>query len=166
VLVELRDAADAASAVSATMMDRQGAFLLSNGKVVGLDGVSHLQFNNALTQQLFVVIWHRNHLGVMSSGFLTETAGLYSYNFSSAATQAYGSTAAHKQIGPGIWGMMGGDGNHDSNITEADKSPLWDIEAGTQGYLDSDYNLDAQSDNKDKDDIWTPNLGAGSQVLD
>jgi hypothetical protein len=164
ILVELRDAASAASATSATMMDRQAAFLLNNGKVVGIDGSSTLQFNNSLTQQLFVVIWHRNHLGVMTSSFVTESGGNYTYNFSTGATQAYGSTAAHKQIGPGIWGMMGGDGNRDGGVTATDKIPLWEAQSGTQGYLESDYNLDSQSDNKDKDDIWAPNLGKGNQV--
>jgi PKD repeat protein len=164
VLVELRDAASAATATSATMMDRQAAFLLSNGKVVGMDGSSTLQFNNSLIQQLFVVLWHRNHLGVMTSSFVTESGGSYTYNFSTGATQAYGSTAAHKQIGPGIWGMMGGDGNRDGGVTLTDESPLWEAQSGTQGYLESDYNLDLQSDNKDKDDIWAPNLGVGSSV--
>ena len=166
VLVELRDASDAANATSATMIDRQAAFLLNSGKVVGMDGISTLQFNNSLTQQLFVVIWHRNHLGVMSSYNLIESGGTYSYDFSTGATQAFGSSSAHKQIGPGVWGMMGGDGNRDKLISNTDKSPLWEIQSGKQGYIESDYNLDNQSDNKDKDDIWEPNLGAGSQVLD
>jgi PKD repeat protein len=164
LLVELRDASDAGSATAATIMDRQAAFLLSNGKVVAMDGSSHLQFNNALTQQLFVVIWHRNHIGVMSSDFLFESAGTYAYDFSTGATQAYGTSDAHKQIAPGIWGMMGGDGNGDGSVTETDKSPIWESESGNQGYLNSDYNLDRQSDNKDKDDVWAPNLGKGSQV--
>jgi PKD repeat protein len=164
VLVELRDAADAASAISPTMMDRQAAFLLNNGRVVGLDGSSTLQFSNSLTQQLFVVIWHRNHLGMMSSNFLSESEGIYSYNFSTGATQAYGSTDAHKQISPGVWGMIGGDGNRDGNITTTDKTPVWNTQSGTQGYLESDYNLDSQTDNKDKDDVWIPNLGMGSMV--
>jgi PKD repeat protein len=164
VLVELRDAADAASATSATMMDRKAAFILNNGKVVGLDGTSILQFNNSLTQQLYVVIWHRNHLGVMSSGFLNDVGGLYSYNFATGANQAIGGSSAHKQIGPGIWGMMSGDGDRDGQVTNSDKSPLWEIEAGSQGYLESDYNLDSQSEDKDKDDFWAPNLGAGSQI--
>ena len=165
ILVELRDAANAASATSATIMARKAAFLLNNGKVVGLDGLSTLQFNNSLTQYLFVVIWHRNHLGVMSANYLTEAGGLYGYNFSTGATQAFGGSSAHKQIGPGIWGMFGGDGNKDGQITPTDKTPVWNSQSGTKGYLQSDYNLDTQSNNKDKNNIWAPNLGSGSQVL-
>jgi PKD repeat protein len=166
VLVELRDAASAANVTATTRMAFQAAFLLSNGKVVGMDGYSILHFNNYLTQQLFVVIWHRNHLGVMTSGFVTESGGIYSYDFSTGATQAYGSASAHKQIGTGVWGMNGGDGNRDGNVLNSDKTPLWETQSGTHGYLESDYNLYSQSDNKDKDDIWEPTLGTGSLIPD
>jgi PKD repeat protein len=164
ILVELRDAANAVSATSSTMMARKAAFLLNNGKVVDLDGISNLQFINSLTQNLIVVIWHRNHLGVMSANYLTESGGLYGYNFSTGAAQAFGGSSAHKQIGPGVWGMIGGDGNKDGQITSSDESLIWENQAGTKGYLESDYNLNTQTDNKDKDDIWAPNLGEGSQV--
>ena len=60
--------------------------------------------------------------------------------------------------------MIGGDGNRNGYVTETDKSPIWESQSGTQGYLDSDYNLDIQSDNQDKDDIWAPNPGKGNQV--
>jgi hypothetical protein len=62
--------------------------------------------------------------------------------------------------------MIGGDGVPDGDITITDKIPLWDVQAGKHGYLESDYNLDAQSDNKDKNDIWIPNIGSGSQIPD
>jgi hypothetical protein len=62
--------------------------------------------------------------------------------------------------------MMGGDGNRDGSVTITDKTPVWDTQSGTQGYLESDFNLDNQSDNKDKDDVWDPNLGMGSMVPD
>jgi PKD repeat protein len=165
ILVELRDAADAASANSGTMIARQAAFLLSNGKVIGMDGTSTLQFNNSLNHQLFIVIWHRNHLGIMSSGFLVKSSGIYTYDFSAGASQVYGGSDAHKQIGPGIWGMIGGDGDRDSVVTATDKS-IWEFQVGKKGYLESDYNLDSQSDNKDKNDIRSPNLGAACHVLD
>ena len=164
VLIELRDASDAASATPATMMDRQAAFVLNDGKIVDLDGISNLQFENNLNDQLFIVIWHRNHLGVLSSGNLVESGGIYTYNFSIGPNQVHGNENGHKEIYPGIWGMIGGDGNHDGFVTETDKAPTWDNQAGNEGYLESDYNLDAQSDNKDKDDIWSPNDGKGCQV--
>jgi len=164
LLIELRDASDAASATAATMIDRKAAFLLNSGKIVDLDGSSVLQFDNNISQQLYVVIWHRNHLGIMSYNYITESDGAYVYNFTTGMDQVFGSLSGHKEITPGKWGMMGGDGNHDGFVTTLDKSPLWENEAGNKGYLESDYNLDEQSNNKDKDDIWTPNEGKGSQV--
>ncbi len=120
----------------------------------------------SVTQHLFVVVWHRNHLGILSSEFLTESGGIYSYDFTASSTKAYGGTAAQKELAPGIWGMMGGDGVSDGIITTTDKSPLWNIQSGKKGYLESDYNLDTQSNNKDKNNIWIPNLGSGSQIPD
>lgn len=66
VLIEGRDAPDAASATETTSFVRQAAFLLSNGKIVDLDGVSLLSTNYSLNNNLFVVIWHRNHLPILS----------------------------------------------------------------------------------------------------
>ncbi len=78
VLVELRDAPSAAAATSATRIARQAAFILNDGSIVGLDGSSVLQFNNAINQQLFVIVNHRNHLGVLSANALTQSGGIYS----------------------------------------------------------------------------------------
>ncbi len=165
ILVELRDAATPAQATSGTRIGEQAGLLRNDGKILDVEGNDGLTFSNiTINQNLYVVIQHRNHLQVMSSTGLTETGGIYSYDFTTSSTQAYGGTDAHMQIGPGIWGMMGGDGNGDGDITETDESPIWESESGTKGYLDSDYNLDSQSDNKDKDDVWSPNLGKGTFV--
>jgi len=152
------------SATGGTMTDRKAAFLLNSGKIVDLDGSSLLQFDNNITQQLFVVILHRNHLGIISFDYLTESDGAYLYNFSTGVDQVYGSLTGHKEIAPGIWGMFAADGNSDGIVNSVDESPVWENEAGEEGFLNSDYNLDGQSDNKDKDDFWAPNLGEGTQV--
>jgi serine protease AprX len=162
VLLELRDAASAAQATSGTIVGRQAAFLLNNGKVVGLNGSSVLRFETPVLNGLYTVVHHRNHISVMSANALTKTSGTYTYNFSTGVGQAY--LNGHKNLGGGIYGMYGGDGDKNGSINLGDESPLWENNAGTKGYLGTDYNLDSQSNNKDKDDIWAPNLGAGSQV--
>ena len=167
VLVELRDAMTPEQATSGTRIGERAGFLRNDGKIIDTAGNEGITFTNTtFANNLYVVIHHRNHLSIMSSSGLTESSGVYPYDFTTGSAQAYGGTAGHKQIGPGVWGMIGGDGNKDGQITPTDKSPLWDTQSGTQGYSESDYNLDTQTDNKDKDDIWAPNLGAGSQVLD
>jgi len=164
VLIELRDATSAGEASPSTIIDRQAAFLLNNGSVVGMDGYSILQFPNAsFSDHLFVVVWHRNHLGILSNNYLTETAGTYSYNFSTEVNQAYGGNNGHKLLVAGTYGMYSGDGNSDGIIEPSDKT-VWANDAGRSGYRQGDYNLDAQVNNPDKNDIWHPNLDKESQL--
>jgi PKD repeat protein len=166
ILVELRDAPDAASATGTTVIARQAAFLQNDGAVLGMDGLPGLHFTASVVNNLFVVVYHRNHLSIMSAAGLVKSGGVYTYDFSSGSGQVYGGTDGHKELPMGYWGMTGGDGDHNGMIGTTDYSPVWETEAGATGYLDSDYNLDLQSDNKDKDDIWTPNQGKGTQVPD
>jgi len=162
VLIEYRDTTDAASAGSGTMISRQAAFVLNNGQIVGLDGSSILSFNHSIIQSLFIVIWQRNHLGIMSANPVTESGGVYTYDFTTPAGQAYG-TDAQKDLGSGVFGMIGGDANTDGDISSNDKT-IWTNQAGTQGYKSSDFNMDCNVDNIDKNDTWKPNFGRLSQV--
>ena len=164
ILVELRDAPDASLATGATMIARKAGFVLQDGSMVDTDGSSDLAFTESVATNLFVVIWHRNHLGVMSAYPLVESGGVYSYDFTTGATQVYGSNNAHKEVGPGIWGMVGADGNADSQINNGDKLDVWAVEAGGSGYKAGDFNMDSQVNNGDKNDIWVPNTGLGGQV--
>ncbi|MCD4746833.1 MAG: hypothetical protein K8R58_11100 [Bacteroidales bacterium] len=167
VLVELRETTgDASTATSDSIIAQQAAFILNNGSIVGLDGSSILSFNNSIIHNLFVVIWQRNHLGVISANPVTGSGGVYTYNFSTGANQAYGGSLGHKEIGTGIWGMIGGDGDANSQIGNADKNDVWAVQAGTSGYLSGDFTMDVQVNNSDKNDVWAPNSGKGGQVPD
>jgi hypothetical protein len=168
VVVELRDAADAASATGATVVGTQAAFLLSNGNVVGLDGQSHLFFQADPDHDLFAVVYHRNHLGIMSASGLTETAGVFTYDFSTDAKKVYQGASGYKQIdtSPVVWGMVAADGDADGMISPGDKTTLWSPLAGEQGYFPADYDMDSQVDNPDKNTFWLINYlsGYSSQV--
>ena len=157
VLVEVRDAPSADLATSGTMVDRQAAFVMRNGNVVGMDGSSDLEFSGNIIDSLFVVIWHRNHLKVLSSQPLIRQNGVYTYSFISGQNQAYGGNL--KLLGLGAWGMYSGNGNGDDQINDLDKSDVWEMDAGNSGYLMGDFNLNGQVDNRDKDDFWNENIG-------
>jgi hypothetical protein len=166
ILVELRDAVDAASATSATRIARQAGFLKNDGTIVGIDSVSNLQFTNSISHQLFVVIWYKNHLGIISSSGLTNTGGIYSWDFTTSSTQAYGGTSAQKSLSGGKWGMFSGDGDANDVIGTIDESIIWTPVAGNRGYLNADFSRDGQVNNKDKNDLWLPNIGKQCQVPD
>jgi len=161
IIIELRDASSASTATSGTMIAQQACFLLNDGSVVDLDGSSNLQFDNSISQQLFMVIWNRNHLGVMSANALTNVGGIYSYDFTTSDTQAYNS--GQKNIG-GVYCMFAGDANADNTINDLDKTGSWLTEVGLAGYLSSDLNFDGQSNNVDKNDMWQANVNEQCQV--
>ncbi|MBC8488731.1 MAG: hypothetical protein H8D45_22130 [Bacteroidetes bacterium] len=164
VLIELRDAASPDAAIPSTTIATQAAFILDNGSVVGLNGSSVLQFPAAsFSQNLYAIVWHRNHLGILSANGITESGGVYDYNFSTAITQVYNGGLGYKEIATSVYGMVGGDSNADGDINAADKI-LWTNDAGTKGYKATDNNMDVQVSNQDKNDTWSENGSYSSQV--
>lgn len=165
ILVELRETTGSAStATSGTMIARQAGFLLGNGTITSIDGTSAMEFNNTISANLYVVIYHRNHLSIMSSVPVTGTGGVYSYDFTSSQSQVYGGNLGHKQLSPVAWGMVSGDGNGDGFITNTDKLQVWRPQTGLSGYFAGDFNLNGQVNNDDKLNFWRPNSGYGTQI--
>lgn len=164
ILVEFRDAPDAAGATETTTIERQAAFLLRDGSVAGTDGISNIQFKGMITDQLFAVIRHRNHIDIMSANPLTKMGAVYTYDFSTSIDQVYGGDAGYKSIGAGIYGMAAGDADASRIVDFADKL-LWEINAGATGYLQSDLNFDGEVNNPDKDDIWILNTNTKSSQV-
>jgi len=163
VLIDLRDATSASNASPGTSVEIQAAFILDNGSVVGLDGSSVLQFTASIINDPYVVVWHRNHLGVLSAFPAAESGGVYTYNFSTAISQAHGSGLGYKLIDSGMYGMAGGDVNGDGIINDTDKD-LWAGQAGIKGYKNTDLDMNTQVNNNDKNDLLIENQELSSQV--
>lgn len=162
VLVELRDAHDAPSAGSGTMVMQKAGFLLKNGSIVDLDGQSNLQFNGTISQQPFIVIRHRNHLGIMSALPMSLSGNTYSYNLSLSSGSAF--SGGQKQLASGLWGMIAGDSDASGQINYIDKNINWKTESGHSGYLPGDFNLDGQIDNTDKNGYLIINFLDSSNI--
>ena len=101
----------------------------------------------------------------MSALPLNESGGIYSFDFSTGNTQAYG-IDAQKNLGSEIYGMASGDANADGTIDNNDGTEFWYLESGQSGYLGSDVNLNGQSNNQDKNNYWYINFGKIIQVPD
>jgi hypothetical protein len=166
VLVELRETTGAAStATPATMIDRKAGFVLNNGAIVGLDGTSALRFDVEINDNLFVVVYHRNHLGVMTANAVALSGGEYTYDFTTGVGQVYGGANAHKEITAGIWGMVSGDADANGEIDNKDKDDFWETQNGNMGYLSGDFDMDGQVGSSDNDGKWKGNAGTCSQVV-
>ncbi len=164
ILIELRDAPNAPSALPSTIIEKQAAFLKKDGTIVSLDGTSNLNFNISVMQDLFVVLWHRNHLNIMSAYPLNKINTTYSYDFTDQEDKVYGGILGQHEIVSGVWGMITGDGNCDGYVNNSDKSVVWETQAGRAEYINGDFNLDGQVVNPDKNESWIENSGSESQV--
>ncbi|MCB2219726.1 MAG: PKD domain-containing protein [Bacteroidetes bacterium] len=164
VQVQCRDANSPANATSATTVATEACLLLEDGSIVAADGSSMLNFNFSIAQDLYVVVFHRNHLGIISNNPVTQVGGVYSYDFSSGQNQVYGGSNAHKQIEPGVWGMVAADGNANGLIQNTDETAVWKSDLGSSGYKGGDFDLNGLTQNTDETNLWKPNLGGGGQV--
>jgi hypothetical protein len=166
VLIELRETpGDASSAIPSTMLDKKAGFILKNGSVVDLDGSSPLEFDISVTENLFAIVYHRNHLGIMSAYPLTLFGHVYSYNFTSGMGTVLGEQNGHCEIAPGIWGMMAGDANGDGEVDNKDKNDIWKIQMGSAGYLNGDFDMNGQVEMSDKIAKWKSNAGNCSFIV-
>jgi predicted outer membrane repeat protein len=163
VLIELRNATDVSLANELTTLAKRASFILKSGNLVDIDGSSNVRIGAVYNDNLYLVIHHRNHLAVITNFPLTESNGVYSYDFTTSVDQAFGGSSAQNQIDFSIWGMISGDANADRVVDLNDKN-LWTTQTGQSDYLSGDLNMDSQVNNNDKNDKWLSNLGKSSQV--
>ncbi len=164
VLVDLRDAATAAAAIPATSLSGPKAFFLkSDGKIVALDGTSLPDIGNpTITNNLFVVVRHRNHIAVMSANGMTLAGSTYSYDFSIDVTQAYNGSTGYKLIATGVYGMVTGDADADGSVFPSDYNQ-WASKYNTAGYLNSDFDMDVNVYPSDYNK-WAANYNKGNPI--
>lgn len=161
VLVSLRT--DAVSASSTIF--RTAALLHEDGRVQILASCIPLASNNPL----YVVIEHRNHLGIMSPTAINMVGNTISIDFTAtnSFTKNDPPTAGQKQIG-NKWLMFAGDGSKNTNTTNFDinfsDAQLWKSKSGLfDRYRNSDFNLDADLNFQDQI-LWKNNNGKYSGV--
>lgn len=149
-------------------MLRAAALLLEDGTVVFPEDDIFSAYN--LTS-VYVVIEHRNHMGIMSPEPLNvDDNCTLAYDFTTddsyidAEGIGFGQTKRQTR-----WAMFCGDGNQAGDnmsydITGSDKS-IWVAENGfSRAYSNSDYNMDGDITGADKA-LWVRNNGKSSRVL-
>jgi hypothetical protein len=166
VLVELRQATSPELATSSTILAKRAAFLKKDGSIVDLDGTSPLQFINSAVSSgnsVYVVVRHRNHLAVMSASGAILNNGVYSYDFTTGLSQAYGGGNGYKQIGSKFL-MVSGDIDQDGSIFVSDYNQ-WAVGFGaTNGYFNSDLDMDGDIFVSDYNK-WAVNFGSTDNSL-
>jgi len=165
VLVELRSSDDqAGNATSNHTVWKQACLLLKNGSIVDTGQINPPLVEPPLSGNIYTLIRQRNHLDIMAANPLPLSNDLCQYNFISAAEQVYGSSAACKELAPGIWGMIAGDADGNGEVSQSDIEAIWGSASGQSGYLPADLNFDGQTDNLDKNEFMIINLGKTSNI--
>lgn len=171
VLVEIRETNVVTSASASSSIGMRAGFLLKDGRIVDLDGSSYLEFDNVEfnpSKKQFVVIYHRNHLAVMSADSLEYNDSVppiarWEYDFTTGISAVYDSTNGAKVKG-GVTMMIAGDGDSNGQVQNQDKNDIWTPTVGLSGYLKGDYDMNGQIQNQDKLDIWRYNPGLGTAI--
>jgi hypothetical protein len=157
VIIELRDSANPRNVVYS-----RAALLLNDGSIVDTDGSSQLSAPVPNDVSYYLVVLHRNHLGLMTAQPVRLGTSI---DFSNPQTAIYG-TGSSRHIANGKALMYAGDANGDGQVQNTDNIMQWMPQAGTSGYQSGDYNLDGQVQNSDLLQLWRPNTGRGSAVPD
>lgn len=140
VLLELRTGLH-----SNTRAGRRAGFLKRDGTIVDVDGTSQVSFPGIIAGSYYLIVWHRNHLGVMSANTLTINTNSLLYDFTTGLGQYYGGEAKLKN---GKYTMFAGDYNSDGFIDSVDLAAV-DNDQFKAGYLKTDGGLDGFVDSAD-----------------
>lgn len=163
LFLELRDGAD-----SSIVVRTQPALLQVDGDVVGLDGQSPVTFAGLGSDDYFLVVKHRNHLGVRTASAVSLSRTSTPYDFSTGLGQVWNSATIinapmEDLLGDGsVFGLFTGDINGDQFINATDFQATSNLVTPNQfgvyevGDLNLDSNLNA-TDFQTSNNVSTPN---------
>ncbi|RYF91129.1 MAG: hypothetical protein EOO03_02135 [Chitinophagaceae bacterium] len=172
VLIEHRKPATGlpADALVSTISGREAGFLLSNGSVVGLDGVTPITVPVSKQGTAFITIRHRNHLGILSNAIASNAAGTFTNDFTVLANSYKPGGSPSDPVtllagAGGKYGMWAGDASKNGIVNGGDLINIKnDISLLVSGYQLTDVNLNAAINGGDLVSSRTTisQLGAGS----
>lgn len=157
VLIELRTGRN-----SSSFVERKAGFVLNTGIITGVDGISPLYFNQ-FAGNYSIVIYHRNHIPIMSSSsaFLDYISS--QYDFTDSQFKAYGINSM-VNLGGGYYGFPAGDSDGSGTVNAADRSNTWN-QRNLSGYFGTDVDLSGAVNAADRSIIWN-NRNITTQVPD
>jgi len=146
--------------LASTNFTKAAALVLEDGRVIFPDGSPLTTANPA---SFYVMIEHRNHIGVLTPAALTVNNRVAIHDFTVA--NSYGGNG-QKEVEPGVWVMFVGEAEQNLvgfDINGDDKA-LWSVENGNFGvYNASDFNMNGDANGADKN-YWSVNNGVSSNL--
>lgn len=158
ILLELRTNTGVTSVIG-----KRAAFLRNDGQVVDLNGQPFVNFPGIDGGLYYVVIYHRNHLAIMSKNAILLSEATPLYDFTNSEDKAYGNLAM-KSLGNGKYGLFAADGNGNGSVNNADYRNVWKKQNGLTGYEGGDFDMNGGVNIVDRNAKWKPNLGQTTRV--
>jgi len=156
VYIELRD-----ENTPSTVVATRAALIQKDGDIVDMDGTSNVTFD-VTAGNYYVVVNHRNHLGIMSASVLALSTTETTYDFTASLSNAQGAANGVEDLGSGYYGLYSGDVDYNGQTQSSDLSPIILI-LGTAGYLTEDTDMNGQVQTSDLQLRVYPYLGKGEQ---
>ncbi len=153
--------------VNPTIISTRAAILHDNGEIFAVDENSPLSMGPQLPGAYYVLIEHRNHLGVVSSiPILANWDDAVNYDFSDSLSKAYSAGgAAMNDLGSGFFGLWGGDGDANKITSSFDFLNTWlPVNGSPAAYLAGDFDMNGLVTAFDFLQVWLPANGQASQV--
>ena len=156
VWVELRDASN-----NTLVVESRSALLQRDGDIVATDGTSALKFY-VNDDNYYVVINHRNHLGVMSKNAIALNATTTFLDLSISPSDLQGDDYAVTLLDNGKYGMYGfdTDGNGQADLIDYKN---FTPNLGQGGYQYEDLDLNGQVQTTDQINMLAGNYLRGEQ---
>ena len=135
------------------------------------DGVIELPdrcaLSSAITGPVYIVLEHRNHIGIMTAQPVDIVGGILMHDFRSADSYHDATSFGQKQTSTGEWVMYAGDASQmdfpSFDINGTDKTIWFENNGNFDYYLSPDFNLDGDINGQDKS-LWFENNGISSRV--
>lgn len=112
VLIELRASLDNSSYKFA-------ALLLGDGKIVNENGLEDFSTHNISDGEYYIIVYHRNHLAIISSQMVNISNSQIIYDFSDSQSKTQGNNSM-KELSNGVFGMYSGDSDANGVINNLD----------------------------------------------
>lgn len=155
--MELRYKSDADSLIAT-----QTVLLQRDGDIVAGDGISVVHFPSILADDYYIVLRHRNHIGIRSTNIYALSNTSTEIDFTNNISIIHGGINGIKDLGNGIYAMFSGDTDLNNQIQNSNQSSATS-NIGKAGYLQGDIDLNGQVQNTDVQLKLIPNIGKGAQ---
>jgi hypothetical protein len=134
---------DTVDVVTLELWTTSGTMVFSEETGLSFTGTINLILDQTYNSDYYIYIMHRNSIAISSANPVSFAGNVITYNFSTAATQAYFDN--QQQLGSGIFGLFTGDVDHDGSVTAIDMIMVDNASRNfLEGYHPEDVNGDAE----------------------